>query len=61
MIICFSPIGDTFRNRCRDFPSLIDCTTIDWFSEWPKDALESVAERFLSEISLTDGVRDSCV
>ena len=43
MIICFSPIGDTFRNRCRDFPSFINCTTIDWFSEWPKDALESVA------------------
>jgi dynein heavy chain len=50
IVICFSPIGDSLRNRCRDFPSLINCTTIDWFSEWPKDALESVARRFLGEI-----------
>jgi dynein heavy chain len=61
IVICFSPIGDTFRNRCRDFPSLINCTTIDWFSEWPKDALESVAQRFLGEVQLADEVRDSCV
>jgi len=61
IVICFSPIGDSLRNRCRDFPSLINCTTIDWFSEWPKDALESVARRFLGEIQLADDVRDSCV
>lgn len=61
IVICFSPIGDTFRNRCRDFPSLINCTTIDWFSAWPKDALESVAQRFLGEVQLADEIRDSCV
>ena len=31
IIIAFSPIGDTFRNRMRQFPSLINCCTIDWF------------------------------
>lgn len=31
LCICFSPIGDTFRNRVRNFPSLVNCTTIDWF------------------------------
>ena len=39
IVMCFSPIGDSFRNRVRNFPSLVNCTTIDWFSEWPKDAL----------------------
>jgi len=61
IVMCFSPIGEALRNRIRNFPSLVNCTTIDWFSEWPKDALESVAQRFLSEIDLTDDVRQSCV
>ena len=38
-----SPFGEDFRNRLRMFPSLVNCTTIDWFSEWPDDALQAVA------------------
>ena len=29
--LAMSPIGDAFRNRLRQFPSLINCCTIDWF------------------------------
>lgn len=61
IVMCFSPIGDALRNRIRNFPSLVTCTTIDWFSEWPKDALESVAQKFLAEIDLSDEVRQACV
>ena len=46
----FSPIGEIFRARLRQFPSLVNCCTIDWFSEWPNEALNSVAKSFLSEI-----------
>ena len=31
IIIAFSPIGNAFRNRLRQYPSLINCCTIDWF------------------------------
>jgi dynein heavy chain len=31
LIVCFSPIGESFRVRLRMFPSLVNCTTIDWF------------------------------
>lgn len=53
---CFicSPIGEIFRARIRMFPSLITCCTIDWFSEWPDEALRSVAERFLGDIPDVD-------
>jgi len=42
-----SPIGDAFRRRCRLFPSLINNTTIDWFDDWPTEALLSVSHKNL--------------
>jgi dynein heavy chain len=45
IVLCMSPIGAGFRTRCRMFPSLVNCCTIDWFNAWPEDALYSVAQR----------------
>ena len=28
------------------FPALVNCCTIDWFREWPAEALASVATSF---------------
>lgn len=36
LVLAMSPVGEAFRSRCRQFPSLINCTTIDWFSAWPE-------------------------
>ena len=52
IILCMSPVGEAFRSRCRQFPSLINCCTIDWFMEWPEEALTSVSNRFLSKVDL---------
>ncbi len=30
IVLSFSPVGDAFRERLRKFPSLVNCTTIDW-------------------------------
>uniref|UniRef100_A0A336LHG4 CSON012522 protein n=1 Tax=Culicoides sonorensis TaxID=179676 RepID=A0A336LHG4_CULSO len=49
IVICMSPIGDAFRRRCRTFPSLVNCCTIDWFVKWPSEALFSVALGSLKE------------
>ncbi|CCW62408.1 unnamed protein product [Phytomonas sp. EM1] len=48
VVLAFSPIGDVFRTRMRMFPSLIACCTIDWFAEWPAEALLSVARAHLA-------------
>ena len=34
------------------YPAFVNCTTTDWFSEWPKDALLEVAEKYLEEVNL---------
>ena len=41
-VLAMSPIGDAFTTRLRMFPSLVNCCTIDWFTEWPEEALEGV-------------------
>lgn len=51
MVIAMSPFGDAFRTRLRMFPSLVNCCTIDWFSEWPAEALKSVATNFIATVS----------
>ncbi|XP_063362018.1 dynein axonemal heavy chain 3 [Cydia amplana] len=50
IVMAMSPIGDSFRNRLRMFPSLINCCTIDWFTAWPPEALERVAQMFISKM-----------
>lgn len=32
------------------FPSLVNCCTIDWFVDWPQEALESVAANSLKSL-----------
>jgi dynein heavy chain len=54
IVLCMSPVGDAFRSRCRMFPSLVNCCTIDWFTEWPQEALLSVAETFFEQVDLGD-------
>lgn len=46
VVLGMSP-SEQFRARCRKFPALVTCTTIDWFQPWPLDALKSVAKNFL--------------
>ncbi len=30
VVLCFSPVGDSFRVRARQFPALVNCTVSDW-------------------------------
>ncbi|EQC31947.1 hypothetical protein SDRG_10462 [Saprolegnia diclina VS20] len=52
VVLCFSPVGHGFRLRCRQFPSLLNCTTIDWYDAWPASALVVVAESYLGDVEL---------
>jgi dynein heavy chain len=48
IVMAMSPLSLEFATRLRMFPALINCCTLDWFTEWPNEALIGVAKGFLS-------------
>ncbi|KAM8836943.1 LOW QUALITY PROTEIN: dynein axonemal heavy chain 9 [Spinachia spinachia] len=52
--LCFSPVGNKLRVRSRKFPALVNCTVINWFHEWPQEAMESVSFKLLQEVHNID-------
>ncbi|RUS75419.1 hypothetical protein EGW08_016830, partial [Elysia chlorotica] len=48
IVLAMSPVGETLRTRCRNFPGVVNNTIIDWFFPWPKQALYSVASVMIS-------------
>ncbi|XP_049877168.1 dynein axonemal heavy chain 12 [Pectinophora gossypiella] len=59
--LCFSPIGSAFRLRLRLYPSLVNCCTIDWYDDWPEDALEMVANYYMVKVNVPDKVKSAAV
>lgn len=63
VVLCFSPVGEKFRNRALKFPGLISGCTMDWFQKWPIDALIAVSQHFLGnfDIVCTDAVKQNLI
>lgn len=50
IILAMSPVGDTLRTRILNFPSFVNCCTIDWLDPWPVEALSTVSKKMLEPI-----------
>ncbi len=61
IMLCLSPIGELFKQRLRMYPSLINCTTIDWFLPWPEEGLRSVASQFLVDVEEIDKEKEGII
>jgi dynein heavy chain len=46
------------RNYIRLYPALINFTTIDWFKEWPREALLEVANKYLANVNILDTISE---
>lgn len=54
VVLCMSPVGNSFRQRMRMFPSLVNCTTISWFPPWGEDALLNVSLSRMYDLEIPD-------
>jgi dynein heavy chain len=54
MCLCMSPGSEVFNTRLRNSPSLVNNCCIDFFAEWPEEALKSVAFSALDSVDLHD-------
>lgn len=61
IVLAMSPVGETLRSRCRNFPGMVNNTVIDWFEPWPEQALQSVASVFLEAEDLPAEAREGIV
>lgn len=52
VVLSMSP-GDELRERCRNFPGLVNKTYINWIFPWPDQALFAVAQSFINKVSDT--------
>lgn len=52
-VLAFSPVGNKFRERAQKFPSLFSQCAIDWFLQWPLDALVDVSKKFIGEFQVS--------
>jgi dynein heavy chain len=60
VVLAFSPVGDAFRTRARKFPAIVNCTVIDWFQPWPREALYSVGKKFTADLELgSNSIRET--
>lgn len=49
VVLYLSPIGEKFKERIRNFPSLVSCTSTIWLKPWSEEALREVAVHFLEQ------------
>ncbi|XP_028567040.2 dynein axonemal heavy chain 10 isoform X2 [Podarcis muralis] len=61
IVLGMSPVGETLRTRCRNFPGLVNNTGIDWFLPWPPQALDAVAKFFLGNNPLIPSEKTEAV
>jgi dynein heavy chain len=54
-----SPMGEVFADNLRRFPSLVNCCTIDWYSNWPSEALFGVGRGQLMEDAPSLHIQDN--
>ncbi|ESU37863.1 Dynein heavy chain [Giardia duodenalis] len=55
LVLTFSPSA-ALRTRLRNFPSLVNCCTLDWFTGWPDEALIDVGRSVYNYALIEQGV-----
>ena len=60
LVLAMSTFSPNFNSSLRNFPCILNCCTVDWFTLWPPDALHFVSKSFLKDIEFTEAELDGC-
>lgn len=60
IVIGMSTYSPNFNSSLRNFPCILNCCTVDWFTLWPPDALHFVSHSFLKDIKFTPEELEGC-
>ncbi|KAF6216208.1 hypothetical protein GE061_000548 [Apolygus lucorum] len=61
LVICMCPVGNSFRQILQMYPSFLSCCLVDWYEEWPRDAMSVVAESFMKDVDIEESIKSSIV
>ena len=61
IIIAMNTTSPDLRQTLRDYPCILNCCTVSWFTHWPSDALHFVSESFLKDIEFTPAELKGCI
>jgi len=40
---------------------MINCCTVDWFDDWPKEALEIIGHKYLDKVDVPKEIKNATV
>ena len=58
IVVCLDPSTNNFKSTLRMFPSLVTCTTVNWFEPWSAESLQAIARNQLSLSTLDNTLVD---
>ena len=61
IVIAMNTTSPDLRKTLRDYPCILNCCTVSWFTHWPSDALHFVSESFLKDIEFTPDELKGCI
>ena len=60
LVLAMSTFSPNFHSSLRNFPCILNCCTVDWFTLWPPDALHFVSRSFLKDIQFSQAELEGC-
>ncbi|KAK9411977.1 DNAH14: Dynein heavy chain 14 axonemal [Crotalus adamanteus] len=49
IVLTVNPTGLVFRQYLQIYPAIVNCCTVDWYENWPEEALCHVAKSYFSQ------------
>ncbi|XP_013921881.1 PREDICTED: dynein heavy chain 14, axonemal [Thamnophis sirtalis] len=49
IVLTVNPTGLVFRQNIQIYPAIVNCCTVDWYENWPEEALCHVAKSYFSQ------------